>query len=161
MDRINPLNSKHYSFKRSEKKKEKKRVALPKGRFFSLVESLKNSEFLGAFNGEEEHGQTLVELLDEVHEVGDELKSAQTLQNIKKYKSAVKAFLTYVVDRMLEVEESQSGVNVLKRKRFTQIKVIDRKLERLAADILQNQAEQLDILGKIDEINGLLVDLLS
>lgn len=161
MDKINPLDSGHYSFKRSERKKDKKRIALPKGRFFSLVESLKNGDILGDFNGEENHGHTLVELLDEVHEAGDELKSAQNLQNIKKYKSAVKAFLTFVVDRMLAVEENQSGVNILKRKRFTQIKVIDRQLERLVKDILQNQAEQLEILSKIDEINGLLVDLLT
>jgi uncharacterized protein YaaR (DUF327 family) len=161
MDKINPLDSGHYSFKRSERKKDKKRIALPKGRFFSLVESLKNGEFLSDPDGEGEHGRTLVELLDEVHEAGDGLKSAQNMQNIKKYKGAVKAFLTFVVDRMLAVEENLSGVNVLKRKRFTQIKVIDGKLERLVADILRNQAEQLEILSKIDEINGLLVDLLT
>jgi uncharacterized protein YaaR (DUF327 family) len=161
MDRINPLDSGHYSFKRSGRKKDKKRITLPKGRFFSLVEAMKNSEFMSDLNGEEEHGHTLAELLDEVHEAGDELKSGQNLQNIKHYKAAVKAFLTFVVDRMLAVEENLSGVNVLKRKRFTQIKVIDRKLERLTADILRNQAEQLEILSKIDEINGLLVNLLS
>jgi uncharacterized protein YaaR (DUF327 family) len=48
----------------------------------------------------------------------------------------------------------------LKRKKFTQVEIIDQKLEQLAAGILSNQKDQLGLLGKIEEINGLLVDLL-
>ena len=39
------------------------------------------------------------------------------------------------------------------------IRVIDGKLESLAAHVLKGQAEQLDVLRRINEINGLLVDL--
>ena len=53
-----------------------------------------------------------------------------------------------------------SGANIAKRKRFTLVKVIDEKLEALAS-VLAAQKEQLAILAQIDEINGLLVDLVS
>jgi hypothetical protein len=65
-----------------------------------------------------------------------------------------------VVERGLIVEENVSGRNVLNRKKFALIKVIDEKLERLALGILQTQKDQFDILARVDEINGLLVDLL-
>jgi len=65
------------------------------------------------------------------------------------------------MQRMLKVEQKESGINILKRKRFTSIRVIDQRLERLVADILQDQAEQLEILNRIDEINGLLVNLVA
>ena len=59
------------------------------------------------------------------------------------------------------VEETTSGANIMKRKRFTLVKVVDEKLDSLAASVLAAQREQLTILAQIDEINGLLVDLIS
>ena len=41
------------------------------------------------------------------------------------------------------------------------MKVIDEKLEALAVSVLAAQKEQFAILAQIDEINGLLVDLVS
>jgi len=100
-------------------------------------------------------------LLDEVHSAGDKLKDKQLPDNIVGYKNAVRSFMKYIVDRSYEVTESTSGGNILKRKKFTQVQIIDQKLEQLAAGILSNQKDQLSLLGKIEEINGLLVDLMS
>jgi uncharacterized protein YaaR (DUF327 family) len=44
---------------------------------------------------------------------------------------------------------------------FHSVKVVDEKLDRLAAEVLSNHADKLAMLAKIDEINGLLVDLIS
>jgi len=73
----------------------------------------------------------------------------------------VRSFLDYVVNNMLAVEEQTSGNNILRRKRFTQVRIIDGRLERLVAEVLQNQGKQLDLLEKINEIRGLLVDLIT
>ena len=59
-----------------------------------------------------------------------------------------------------DVEEHQSGGNILKRKRFTLVRQIDQKVERLVAGILQSQGRQLDILARLEEIDGMLVDLM-
>ncbi|HPE36778.1 MAG TPA: DUF327 family protein [Spirochaetales bacterium] len=79
---------------------------------------------------------------------------------IKGYKKAVRDFVHYVVERAYDVDEHVSGRSVLKRKKFTTVTVIDEKLERLAADVLSAQRDKLDILRRLDEIHGLLVDLL-
>ncbi len=89
------------------------------------------------------------------------MKELPTIDNVQKYRKTVSSFLKYAFARMFSVEKNISGVNILKRKYFTRIKVIDRKIERLVADILQNQAAQLDLIAKVDEINGLLIDLLT
>jgi hypothetical protein len=108
-----------------------------------------------------EHRENLEELLDEVHQRGQTLADSQSLENIKRYRQAVSEFLSYVVDNMLTVEEQTSGGNILRRKRFTQVKIIDRKLESLLQGVLQNQVKQLDLLERINEIRGLLVDLVT
>lgn len=103
----------------------------------------------------------LESLLDDVHSSGDLLKEKPLPDSIVAYKNAVRSFIRYVVDRAYTVTESTSGGNILKRKKFTQVQIIDLKLEQLAAGILSNQRAQLGLLGKIEEINGLLVDLMS
>ena len=47
------------------------------------------------------------------------------------------------------------------KKRYVLIKVIDRKLEQLALDVLKHQSDQLKILERVEEINGLIVDLVT
>ena len=105
--------------------------------------------------------RSLEELLDEVFAAGGALKSAPTFEAIREYRERVQAFLRHVVDHMMAVEETVSGANLARRKRYTQLKVIDLKLEALAASVLSAQREQLGILAQVDEVNGMLVDLVS
>ncbi len=107
------------------------------------------------------HEKILEALLDEVHSAGDVLKEKQLPDTIVAYKEAVRHFVRYIVSRTFDVTETISGTNILKRKKFTQVQVIDEKLEQLAAGILSNQRSQMNLLGRIEEINGLLVDLMS
>ncbi|MDR2049172.1 MAG: DUF327 family protein [Treponema sp.] len=100
-------------------------------------------------------------LLDEVHESGDALSKRPFPNEIKAYKQAVRNFVHYVVENCFDTEEHQSGANLLKRKKFTLVQVIDKKLEDLAAAIMRGQENQLSILAKTDEIRGLLVDLME
>jgi uncharacterized protein YaaR (DUF327 family) len=46
-----------------------------------------------------------------------------------------------------------------KQKRYTMIRVVNEKLEKLAAGIMQNQYSQMEILRRVEEINGLIVDI--
>jgi uncharacterized protein YaaR (DUF327 family) len=99
--------------------------------------------------------------LDEVHSRGDALSKRPFPEEIKAYKQAVRNFVHYVVENCFDTEEHQSGANLLKRKKFTLVQVIDKKLEELAAAIMRGQENQLSILAKADEIRGLLVDLMG
>jgi len=102
---------------------------------------------------------SLHELLDGVHNAGDALSKRPFPPEIAAYREAVRNFVHYVVENTYDTEEQTSGVSVLKRKKFTLIQVIDTKLEGMAAAILRGQINQLEILEKLDEIKGLLVDL--
>ena len=104
---------------------------------------------------------TVRDLLDEIHSAGDDLKNRPLPEEIKRYKKAVKNFLRYVVKYGYTTEKQVSGANLLKRKNFTLVQVVDTKLEQLAACILAGQTAQLDILHRLEEITGLLVDLMQ
>ncbi|MDR1302764.1 MAG: DUF327 family protein [Treponema sp.] len=100
-------------------------------------------------------------LLDTVHSAGDDLKNRPLPEEILRYKTAVRNFLHYVVKYGYTAEKQVSGTNLLKRKNFTIVQVVDRKLEQLAAGILAGQTVQLEILARLEEITGLLVDLMQ
>ncbi len=55
----------------------------------------------------------------------------------------------------------KNGIPVLDEKKWVKIKVVDEKLEKLASYIVQSQKNQLTILKKIEEIEGILVDLMG
>ena len=99
--------------------------------------------------------------MDEVHETGDRLKENPTVDLVQAYKKAVRDFVHFVVERSFSVEQKTSGRNILKRNAYFKVSVIDESLEKLAAEILRNQRDNLEILRRVDEINGMLIDLLS
>ena len=103
----------------------------------------------------------LEELLDSVHELGEKVKKEPSRSSVLDYKRAVRGLVSLAVEHGLGVEEKTSSPNLLRQKRFTLIKVIDEKLDQLVAAVLMNQRDAFDVLGRVDEINGLLVDLTS
>lgn len=120
-----------------------------------------------ARSAESEHAEVVPEmtdaqtaaLLDAVFEAGDRLRHDASTDALMAYKETVRRFLSAVVRRGLTVEERVSGSNILKRKRYALVHVIDRKLEQLAAGMVSSQRSQIELLARIDEINGLIVDL--
>jgi uncharacterized protein YaaR (DUF327 family) len=114
---------------------------------------------------------SLQELLVQIHNAGDALAKRPFPPEIKDYKEAVRNFVHYVVENSFDTEEQISevnisrekigGANLVTRKKYTLVRVIDKKLEELATGILRGQVNQLEILAKQEEIKGLLVDLMQ
>jgi len=144
---------------------DEKKTGKGKGVFrASLAKALEEGREAGGVAGTPPAGYSdadLEALLDEVHETGDRLKDNPTVDLVQAYKKAVRDFVHHVVERSYAIEEKTSGGSILKRKKFYRIAVIDESLERLAAEILRNQRDRLEILRRVDEINGMLVDLLQ
>ena len=160
MDKIDSLGE---SFSNKQlKKKSKKKNSGKITKFGSLLNSMEEKEVIAAEleKIKEFEAEDFYDLLDEISDFGEEMSRHPTLANIKKYKEKVKQFIAYLVSNNLEISEKISGRNVLKRKKYMIINVIDMKLEELAKAFLMGQANPLKILEKVEEINGLLVDLL-
>ncbi len=161
MARIDSLGE-SYQYPVPDRKKTGRKEKATRRGFSDLVESAAESGEASTDDfSEGNRRRGIEEMLDAVFAAGDALKKSPTLESIKDYRQKVKDFVTYAVRHSIAVEETTSGANILKRKRFTLVKVIDEKLEALAASVLAAQTEQLALLAQIDEINGLLVNLMS
>jgi uncharacterized protein YaaR (DUF327 family) len=157
MDKIESLGDGFSLRKRARKGVRGKRILS----FAGLIEESNGEADLGGEAQFEYHPDDLNQALEQIRDEGENLKAAPTMENVKRYRGSVKAFLQYVFDKILGTEEKVSGVNPLRKKRYVLIKVIDKKLEQLALEVLQHQRDQLKILERVEEINGLIVDLVS
>jgi len=107
--------------------------------------------------------EAMQNLLDAVLDSGDNLKRRPMQQEMLEFKKSVRNFLYYVVENNYEVRQSQG---IKKNSRwdskaiiYSQIRIIDQKLEELTAGVLLKQINNLDLNTRLEEITGLLVDL--
>lgn len=145
-----------------KKKKAEKKENVTFSRVFSEIEqktsTLISNEVLKRIEGLSTEDALQV-LLSEVETQGSELRSKTTPDNLKKYRDSVQAFLHFVVNNTFDVSVSTKGLGPNKRK-YDTIQIIDRKLNQLATDIFSTQQRNLSLLKRINEIQGLLIDLL-
>jgi len=150
---------------RTKKKGGGKKSGITGGSFLAAVEKAAEDyrpepvqlELLPELDGTE----SIERLLDDVHQAGDELIKDPVFGPVGKYKKAVRKFLRYILENSLEVEETTGLRNSkdMRQKKYLIIRVVDEKLESLASHVIKNQGGQLEILRRIDEIYGMLVDL--
>lgn len=100
-------------------------------------------------------------LLDAVTVAADQVKQSPFGGAFVEYRKKVSQFMKYVVKNSydVEMEESARSPRIMRRKKYYLVSVVDEKLDQLAKDILFNQTDQLNLLARIEEINGMLVDL--
>ena len=139
--------------------KRTRRTGKNRSFFSELGAATESTEIESIDRTPEESDAEAAELLDSVFEAGDYLKDHTDLESLRGYKDAVRKFLSVVVKRGIDVQHQQSGPDLVKQKRYALVRIIDDKLERLASAMISNQRNQMDLLARIDEINGLIVDL--
>ena len=100
-------------------------------------------------------------LLEQITVQGKKLGDVPTYGELKAYRELVRGFLGEIVGRAY-AHQSQTGWDRQGRqKMYSTIKEIDHQMAGLAEDVRQGQERQLDILARLDDIRGMLVDLYS
>jgi len=119
--------------------------------------------------------ESVSSLMDDVRDAGDKLINRPLPEEILRYKQAVRNFINYVVQNNFSLSREEGIPNYLKTgfkgqrgtpeamrgKGYTKIEVIDKKLEDLAAMLLANQGHHLELVSRLEEIKGLLIDLME
>ena len=166
MDRIE-LTGWKSPLKNKKEKKTSRKGALSSASFKNGSSSV-NNDFSLFLTSREVENLSVEQLLDDIHEAGERLIEKPFISSIKDYKNAVRKFIGYIVKQAYDAETDiqsrrflKNGIPVLDEKKWVKVRVVDEKLEKLAAYIVQSQKNQLTILKKIEEIEGILVDLMG
>ncbi len=101
----------------------------------------------------------LAAALEEVDEYARRLRESPILENLLPYKKKVRAILLFLVKQSYSVQESTVYDFQGRRRLLVLVESIDQKLEELTREFLHRQTSSLDLVGRLDEIRGLLLDL--
>lgn len=109
--------------------------------------------------GQKLQNEQLTRLLGDLSAAGDRVAKTRNLRELARFKMLVKRFLQETVDYGLELKQSHTWNRFGEGRRLKIIKTIDERLVELAQDILDEEKETIDLLDKIGEIKGLLINL--
>jgi len=105
--------------------------------------------------------QELQNFLQKLQTQGEKLAHTRTLRNLKDFQEMVRSFLRSTLGQSRTLSEEQVWDFRGRPKVMARVTQIDHALEELGKKVLDEQAKPLDILAKIDEIRGLIIDLLA
>jgi hypothetical protein len=100
-------------------------------------------------------------LMEEITMQGEKLSKRRDVKDMKHYRGLIKDFLNEVVTH----SHSFSRENFLDRRGrhrvYGIIRLIDENLDQLAQELMKDEKDNLAILNKIGEIEGLLLDIFT
>lgn len=99
--------------------------------------------------------------LDRLDSQGKKLAHSLSIRDLKDFRDMVKSFLRSTFGQSRQMQEDTSWDFQGRPKVMARIGKIDQVLDELGRQLLQEQAKPLEVLTKIDEIRGLIVDLFA
>ena len=110
---------------------------------------------------EQELQVRLTSLMEEITMQGAKLAKHRDIRDMKRYRGLVKDFLNEIINR----SHSFSRENFLDRRGrhrvYGIVRLVDEKLDELAQELVKDEKDNLNILSKIGEIRGLLLDIFT
>ncbi|WP_075979807.1 YaaR family protein [Bacillus massilinigeriensis] len=121
-------------------------------------EGLKFSELVQKHDSKMQVDQ-LQRLLKDIESAGSRLANSRTFKDLAKYKTLVKRFIKETVDFGMDLKQSQSWNQFGQGRSLKIVETVDKKLVELTEEVMKKEGKSIDILGKIGEIKGLLINL--
>ncbi|MDR1439381.1 MAG: YaaR family protein [Clostridiales bacterium] len=108
-----------------------------------------------------DYREKLKNLLERIDQQAAKLADRLDIGELKRYRSLVAEFIDISVRHSSQYEKEQTLDARGRRRIFGIVKKIDAELETLAREVLKGQKDNLGVLAKLDDIRGMLVDIMA
>lgn len=116
---------------------------------FTLVKNIEESQLQ----------EKLTSLMKSIEEQGSRIAKHMDIKDMKKYRSTIKEFMNEIVSRSHEFARENFLDRRGRHRVYGIVRQVDKTLDELATELLKEEKDNLAILGKIDDIRGLLLDI--
>lgn len=99
-------------------------------------------------------------LMEDITQQGNKLTKKMDIRDMKKYRSLVKEFLNEVVNRSHKFSRENFLDRRGRHRVYGIIRQVDDTLDALAKELVKDEKDHIEILARIGEIRGLLLDIL-
>ncbi len=117
-----------------------------KGQDFSATMDMANKE---------RSQQQFEEMMKKIDRAGKRLIMTRGVEDAREYRRQIQEYLAYVVKNayVLKKETGPFDYGV-----HTRIEIINRKLDEITREVIEQQKETMQLAEKIEELRGLLID---
>ncbi len=103
--------------------------------------------------------EKLTNLMNDISVQGKLLSEHMDIRDMKRYRGLVKEFLNEVVNRSHKFSRENFLDRRGRHRVYGMIKLVDERMDELATALVQDEKDHIDILNRVDEIRGLLLDI--
>ncbi|MCD2348635.1 YaaR family protein [Clostridium guangxiense] len=100
--------------------------------------------------------QQLKQMQEDIKKKGNRLAITKCFADVNAYKNLIKEYLESVLSYMYSIKKD---ISFWQTQYFITVDTIDKKLEELTQQIMDEEREKLNIASTIDDITGLIVDM--
>ncbi|AIQ26793.1 MULTISPECIES: YaaR family protein [Paenibacillus] len=97
--------------------------------------------------------------IKDIQQQGDRLSKSMTVRELAIYRNMIKRFLEETARRGVILKETKGWDRRGRGKRYKLLDEIDAALLNMADDLLDSEQGRIDLLGRVGEIRGLLINL--
>ncbi|HZG87534.1 YaaR family protein [Paenibacillus sp.] len=97
--------------------------------------------------------------MERIAQQGERLARSMTVRELREYKHMVQRFLEDTVRKGVGIKETRGWDRRGRTKRYQLLDEIDRTLISMADELLTTEQGRIELLGKVGEIRGLLINL--
>lgn len=103
--------------------------------------------------------EQLNRLLDQIHRQGERLTKSMTVRELRQYKLLIKQFLEETARRGVGLKDTRGWDRRGRTKRYKVLDEIDTHLLAMADELLESEQGKIEILYRVGEIKGMLINL--
>lgn len=104
--------------------------------------------------------EQLQQKLQDIHRQGDRLAKIMTVRELKLYRQMVKQFLEDTIRRGVVLKEVKGFDRRGRIKRYKLLDEVDAALVEMAEELLESEQGRMELMAKIGELRGMLINLL-
>ena len=109
---------------------------------------------------EEKHAAKLEEMIKGIDEQGARLSERVDVKEYEKYRRLIREFLDEIVSNGYTFSKEDAYASRGRRRFIATVRIVDEKLDELGKEVIKDQADNIGIVNRVDDIRGLLLDLM-
>ena len=98
-------------------------------------------------------------MLNDINVQGKLIARHMDIREMKKYRGLIRDFLNEIVNRSHKFSRENFLDRRGRHRVYGIVKLVDKNLDDLAAELIKDEKDNLTILSKVGEIRGLLIDI--
>lgn len=101
----------------------------------------------------------LSSLMEDITAQGEKIAKHMDIRDMRRYRELVKGFMNEVVNRSHEFSRENFLDRRGRHRVYGIVKLVDKNLDDLAGELLKEEKDNIAVLEKVNEIQGLLLDI--